>query len=53
VPVPILGPDLIDVRQIPEISAAARDRAARGALADITTEAQAEAVVTQPAEEKA
>jgi hypothetical protein len=41
VPVPLLGgPDLIDVRQIPEISAAARD------LDDETTE-------TEPAHEAA
>jgi len=49
VPVPILGPDLIDVRQIPEISAAARDNAAHGALAGPA----AEPPVTQPAEETA
>jgi NADH-quinone oxidoreductase subunit B len=50
VPVPILGPDIIDVRQIPEISAAVRDRAAQAALADLQEGSPAK---TAPAEETA
>jgi NADH-quinone oxidoreductase subunit B len=49
VPVPILGPDLIDVRQIPEISAAARVRADE-AMAHLSEEAPTEATVAEPGE---
>jgi NADH-quinone oxidoreductase subunit B len=52
VPVPVLGPDIIDVRQIPEIHATTRDRAAPGAPTDLGAEAPAE-VAAQPTEEKA